>query len=94
MWLDFEMTEDQVEFMRLKYINHMLMESMNDASGKGTTTNLVDKKLDMFGNVNLHYSMINYKKKKNMIRNKLQLASPISEVYRMYKADAKDKKNV
>jgi hypothetical protein len=93
-WLDVEMTDDQVEVMRPKSIDHMLMEAMKDAGGQGAMTKLVKRKLDMFGNVNLHCSsMANDEKKLNLLRNKLQLAASIAEIYRMDKADAQAKKH-
>jgi hypothetical protein len=48
----------------------------------------------MFGNVNSHCGgMANADKKVNLLRNKLQLAALIAEVYMMDKADAQAKKH-
>lgn len=92
-WLDVEMTDDQVEVMRPKSIDRMLTEAMKDAGGQGATMKLAKRKLDMFGNVNSHCGMANDEKKLNLLRNKLQLAASIAEVYRMDKADAQAKQH-
>jgi hypothetical protein len=92
-WLDVEMTDDQVEVMRPKLIDRMLMEAMKNAGGQGATMKLAKRKLDMFRNVNSHCGMANDEKKLNLLRNKLRLAASIAEVYRMDKADAQAKKH-
>jgi hypothetical protein len=92
-WLDVEVTNDQLEVMKPKPLNQMLMEAMQDAGGQGATTKLVKQKLDMFRNVNLHSGMANDEKKLNLLRNKRQLAASIAEASRMDKADTQAKKN-
>ena len=93
-FLDVEMTHDQLEVIRLKSIDRMLMEAMKDAGGQGAMTKLAKQKLDMFGNVNSRYSMmVNDETKLNLLRSKLQLAAPIEAVYRMDKADTQAKKH-
>ena len=94
MWLGVEMTDDQVEANRPKYINRMLMDEMKDDGVQGETTKVAKKNLDMFGNINLHCGMVNDKKKLNLLRNKLQLAASIAEIYRMDKADVQSNNHV
>ena len=79
--------------MRPKSIDSMLMEAMEDAGGQGAMAKLVKKKLETFGDVNLHCSMENGEKNLNLLRNKLRLAASISEVYRVDKYDAQAKKH-
>ena len=92
-WIDVEMKDNQAEVMRPKYSDRLLMEAVNDYGGQSSAANLVNKKLDMFGNANSHYSMVNYDKKLNLIGNKLHVAASISRVYRIEKSDAQENKH-
>ena len=92
-WIDVEMKDNQAEVMRPKYSDRLLMEAVNDYGGQSSAANLVNKKLDMFGNANSHYSMVNDDKKLNLIGNKLHVAASISRVYRIEKSDAQENKH-
>ena len=79
--------------MRPQYSNYMSMEAVNDYGGQRSAANLVKKKLDMFGNANSHYSMVNDYKKLNLIGNKFRMADSIAQVYRMDKSYAQENKH-
>ena len=91
-WLDVDMKDNQVEVMKPKYRNHMLMEAVNDYGGQKAEANLVKKKLDMFENANSHCGMANGDKNLNMIGSKLLMAASIAQVYKMDESYSQENK--